>query len=70
MKTILILLLLTGCATTQRVAGPSTSGVEARITSAQKSNTEAQKYNDLARGTSQRIEAKASVLEKYWDTSK
>ena len=55
-------LLCASCAT-QRVAGPSTAGVEAKI-------AEAQRYNDLARGTSQRIEAKAAVLEKYWDTSK
>jgi len=56
---------LCSCSAT-RVAGPSTSGVEAKISQAQASNTEAQRYNDLARTASQRIEDKVIVIDRYW----
>ena len=60
---ILMLALLGGCASVQRVEGPSTAGVEARI-------REAQSYTAKARTASQRIEDKAIVIDRYWDTVK
>ncbi len=57
------ILTLSSCASTQRVAGPSTAGVEARI-------SEAQSYNEKARTAAQRIEDKAIVIDRYWDTAK
>ncbi len=53
-----------GCAT---VPGPSTAGVETKINNAQTSNSEAQRYNDLAGNAAKRVEAKGNVILKYWN---
>ena len=51
-----------GC-TAHSVPAPSTAGVQGAIDTAQR-------YNDLAHGSAGRIDAKAAVIEKYWDSSK
>lgn len=68
---VLIALLFTACAQSHKhVAPPSNAAVQGGITRAQQSNQNAQRYNDLARGTLERIDAKAEVIRKYWDISK
>jgi flavin-dependent dehydrogenase len=69
-------LLLTGCAA-HSVTAPSTAGVQGavnsangNVTAAAAANKNAQRYNDLARTGASRIDAKAGVIEKYWDSSK
>lgn len=52
------------------VAAPSTAAVQGGIDNAQTSNQQAQRYNDVARGISGRIEAKTQVIIKNWDASK
>jgi hypothetical protein len=59
---ILLGLLLFGCAQPPLVA-PSTAAVRGQI-------ERAQRFNDLARDRAGRIDAKAGVIDKYWDTSK
>ena len=68
---ITIAVLLCACAQHHaHVSAPSTAAVQGGIDSAQASNSQAQRYNDVARGISGRIDAKAAVIRKYWDTSK
>ncbi len=63
--------LMCGCVQKHaHVIAPSTSAVQGGIDRAQASNTQAQKFNDVARGISGRIDAKAEVIRRYWDTSK
>lgn len=64
---ICMLRFFTGCVTG---VGPSTVGVETKINNAQTSNTEAQKYNDLASKGASRIDAKATLILKDWDSAK
>jgi hypothetical protein len=64
-------LMLGGCAgTSKHIVAPSTVGSNKAIAGASESNRNAQRQNDIARGTAERIEAKAAVVRKYWDTSK
>jgi hypothetical protein len=56
-------LTVSSCASTPHVAGPSTAGVEAKI-------SQAQSYTAKARTAAQRIEDKAIVIDRYWDTAK
>ena len=59
---ILLGLLLFGCAQAPLVS-PSTAPVRGQI-------EKAQRFNDLARDRASRIDAKAGVIDKYWDISK
>lgn len=49
---------------------PSTAAVSGNIDNARSLNSQGQHYNDVARGISGRIDAKASVIQKYWQDAK
>jgi hypothetical protein len=62
-----VLCLTAGCVQEHaHVAAPSSAATQGSITSARASNQEAQRYNDVARSDAERIDAKASVIKKYW----
>jgi hypothetical protein len=66
---LLLLLLLTGCAVTP-VPGPSTAIVKQDVNQAKMHNDLAVIANTQGLTAVERIEAKAAVINKYWDTAK
>jgi hypothetical protein len=63
----LVAALTYGCVHTHpHVSAPSSAEVSGHVGTAASANTQAQRYNDVARVISGRIDAKAGVLERYW----
>lgn len=61
------ILLTQGCAgSSKHIVAPSTVGSNRAIAGARESNANAQRQNDIARGTLERIDAKTLVIRKYW----
>lgn len=60
-------LILAGCSSTpKKFSAPSTSAAQGSVNQASRSNTDAQRYNDVAASDARLIDAKAAVIKKYW----